>query len=206
MFVEDPVRKEALGDIYRANLAGVDRPPTNGDESKSSLQRERMDTSGAHLAAHIQDAPVLLIPCMQGRIDHGTSAMSATFWASVMPRCGASAWLFAPAGWAPAGPRFTCSEGANARRPKCSAFPTTSTARSGSFRSLTPRAWTSSRLDDLRPRTCRAGTPGRSIRRLRHTRPRAASRQRIWLGSILRFEFDVELGEVFGEDGLECGH
>ncbi|MDV3136499.1 nitroreductase family protein, partial [Mycobacterium sp. 29Ha] len=32
-----------------------------------------------------QDAPVLLIPCLKGRVDRSPSAMSATFWASVMP-------------------------------------------------------------------------------------------------------------------------
>src|SRR6478609_2258881 len=49
-----------------------------------------MAASGAHLVAHLQDAPFLLIPCLQGRVDRSTSAMSATFWASVMP----AVWSF----------------------------------------------------------------------------------------------------------------
>ena len=55
------------------------------EASDQSPQQARMAASGAHLVAHLQDAPFLLIPCLQGRVDRSSSAMSATFWASVMP-------------------------------------------------------------------------------------------------------------------------
>ncbi|BDX35249.1 oxidoreductase [Mycobacterium antarcticum] len=90
VFVDDPEKKRALAEIYRANLAGVGRKSAVREPSDQSTQRARMAASGAHLAAHLQDAPFILIPCLQGRVDRSPSAMSATFWASVMP----AAWSF----------------------------------------------------------------------------------------------------------------
>ena len=72
-----------MDEIAHAQLSDLD---VDGVQMRAA----RMAGSGAHLAAHLQDAPVLLIPCMRGRIDHGASAMSATFWASVMP----AVWSF----------------------------------------------------------------------------------------------------------------
>jgi nitroreductase len=86
VFIDDPAKKRALAEIYRANLAGAHRRTA----PNQSAQQARMAASGAHLAAHLQDAPFLLIPCLQGRVDRSTSATSATFWASVMP----AAWSF----------------------------------------------------------------------------------------------------------------
>lgn len=89
VFVDDPEKKRALADVYRANLAGANKAGGRG-ASDQSPQQARMAASGAHLVAHLQDAPFLLIPCLQGRVDRSNSAMSATFWASVMP----AAWSF----------------------------------------------------------------------------------------------------------------
>jgi nitroreductase len=90
VFVEDPVKKRALADVYRANLAGASSKRAGREPSDQSPQQVRTAASGAHLAAHLQEAPFLLIPCLQGRVDRSSSAMSATFWASVMP----AAWSF----------------------------------------------------------------------------------------------------------------
>lgn len=90
LFVDDSEKKRALAEIYRANLAGAGRAPTGREPSDQSPQQARMAASGAHLVARLQDAPFLLIPCLQGRVDRSTSAKSATFWASVMP----ATWSF----------------------------------------------------------------------------------------------------------------
>jgi len=90
VFVDDPEKKRALAEIYRANLAGAARKSGDREASGQSPQQARMAASGAHLVAHLQDAPFLLIPCLQGRVDRSTSANSATFWASIMP----AVWSF----------------------------------------------------------------------------------------------------------------
>jgi nitroreductase len=87
VFVDDTETKHALAEIYRANLAGAGR---GRDATDQSPRQARMAASGAHLVEHLQDAPLLLIPCLQGRVDHASSAKSATFWASVMP----ATWSF----------------------------------------------------------------------------------------------------------------
>jgi nitroreductase len=89
VFVDDPEKKRALAEIYRANRAGA-KKNSAGETPEQTPQQARMAASGEHLVAHLQDAPFLLIPCLQGRVDRSTSAMSATFWASVMP----AAWNF----------------------------------------------------------------------------------------------------------------
>jgi nitroreductase len=90
IFVDDPEKKNALAEIYRTNLAGASSKRAGRESSDQSPQQARMAASGAHLAAHLQEAPLILIPCLQGRVDRSTSAMSATFWASVMP----AVWSF----------------------------------------------------------------------------------------------------------------
>ncbi|GLP78451.1 oxidoreductase [Mycobacterium antarcticum] len=90
VLVDDVEKKSALAEIYRANLAGANSKRTAQEPSDPSPRRARMAASGAHLAAHLQEAPLLLIPCLRGRVDRSTSAMSATFWASVMP----AVWSF----------------------------------------------------------------------------------------------------------------
>lgn len=92
VLVRDAAKKRALADIYRGNLAGYqhlspEKPPHAADRGARS---ERFAASGQHLVKHMQDAPVLLIPCLRGRVESGSGGAGATFWASLMP----AAWSF----------------------------------------------------------------------------------------------------------------
>ncbi|MBX7433125.1 nitroreductase family protein [Mycobacterium sp. Y57] len=86
VFIDEPQKKAALADIYRSNLRSY--------QSVSALHAgepsARMAASGSYLVEHLQDAPVLLIPCLRGRVENGPPGLSATHWASVMP----AAWSF----------------------------------------------------------------------------------------------------------------
>lgn len=87
VFVDDPAKKAAIAEVYRANRAAIDaHAASQGGHSMPS----RLARSGAHLVEHMQDAPVLMIPCQRGRPDKGPNGMSATFWASVIP----AVWSF----------------------------------------------------------------------------------------------------------------
>lgn len=86
IFVDDPAKKAAIADVYRANRAAIDAH----SESVASEKPTRMATSGAYLVDHMQDAPVLLIPCQRGRSEKAPAGMGATFWASVIP----ATWSF----------------------------------------------------------------------------------------------------------------
>jgi nitroreductase len=91
VFVEDPAKKKALADIYRAGWTWYQAHP-KPDYGEGDVRGERMDSvvdSAGFLAAHLEEVPVLMIPCLEGRPgDFGD--MSSSFWASLFP----AVWSF----------------------------------------------------------------------------------------------------------------
>jgi nitroreductase len=90
LFVEDRDKKKALADIYRANATPyLDLPkPQRGDIRDEQVGA--VMSSAKYLNEHLQDAPVLLIPCLEGRPDGAPAGMSASFWGSLLP----AVWSF----------------------------------------------------------------------------------------------------------------
>jgi nitroreductase len=86
VFVDDPEQKKALADIYRTNATPyLDLPkPEYGDVRDE--QRPRVYDSAKYLNEHLHEAPVMLIPCLEGRPE-GTGA---GFWGSLLP----AVWSF----------------------------------------------------------------------------------------------------------------
>ena len=54
-----------------------------------------MDSS-AYLPEHLHEVPVLVVPCIEGRVDNATLLVQAVIWASTYRRRGASRSLPAP--------------------------------------------------------------------------------------------------------------
>ena len=92
MFVTDPVKKQAIADIYRANaLPYLTQPkPAYPDGDVRGERMQFVGDSATYLAHHLQEVPVMLIPCLQGRAENAPSGMSASFWASLFP----AVWSF----------------------------------------------------------------------------------------------------------------
>ncbi|MEZ0362297.1 nitroreductase family protein [Mycobacterium sp. pUA109] len=92
VFVTDPDKKKAIADIYRASAtAYLDRPkPDYGDGDVRSERMGLVTDSAKYLAEHMHEVPVLLIPCLQGRVEQAPLGLSASFWASLFP----AAWSF----------------------------------------------------------------------------------------------------------------
>jgi len=90
VFVDDPARKAAIADVFRANREAADAYLASQPNSDLAGKPSRFAKSGAHLVEHMQDAPYLLIPCQQGRAERGPAGAGATFWASVIP----ATWSF----------------------------------------------------------------------------------------------------------------
>lgn len=91
IFVQDEAKKAALADIYRANLVGqLEIPQPGSSDSSGAEQANRFAVSGQYLVEHLQDAPAMLIPCLQGRVENAPPGLAATFWASLMP----ATWSF----------------------------------------------------------------------------------------------------------------
>jgi nitroreductase len=86
--VTDPEKREAVGDLYRRGggaLAGS-RKRSNGDD-----QTERVYDSAEFLMDHIHEAPALVIPCLEGRLQEGAHpCVQASLYGSIFP----AVWSF----------------------------------------------------------------------------------------------------------------
>jgi len=92
LFVEDADKKKAIADIYLANARDYLSLPA-AEYPEGDTRGERMGKvkdSALFLAEHMHEAPVLLIPCLEGKVDKAPLGLSASFWASLFP----AAWSF----------------------------------------------------------------------------------------------------------------
>ena len=91
VFVEDADKRKAIGEIYLAHA----RPYLSAPSAKypeGDIRGGRMGKirdSATYLAEHMHEAPVLLIPCIEGREDK-TPLGGVSFWASLLP----AVWSF----------------------------------------------------------------------------------------------------------------
>jgi nitroreductase len=91
VFVEDAGKKLALRDIYRANF-GLYRQMPGARYETGDPRGQRMDKvldSASYLAEQFHRAPLLLIPCLEGKPAADAGA-SAAFWGSLLP----AVWSF----------------------------------------------------------------------------------------------------------------
>src|SRR5262249_41738658 len=71
VFVEDPVKKKAIRDIYLANATEYLDMQPGPHYAEGDPRSERMGLvtdSAKYLAEHVHEAPVLLVPCLEGSI------------------------------------------------------------------------------------------------------------------------------------------
>ncbi|OBF15818.1 nitroreductase [Mycobacterium kubicae] len=91
VFVEDADKKKAIGEVYLANARAYLNSPGR-QYAEGDTRGERMGAvrdSALYLAEHMHEAPVLLIPCLEGRADQQPMG-GVSFWASLFP----AAWSF----------------------------------------------------------------------------------------------------------------
>ena len=87
--VTDPAKRAALADLYRE--AGRRHLERNLDATDASDGQTRdVYRSALHLADILERVPVLVIPCIDGRLDGRSNAAAATLYASIIP----AAWSF----------------------------------------------------------------------------------------------------------------
>ncbi len=91
VFVEDAEKKKAIGDIYLRHARVYLKTPA-AEYPEGDTRGERMGKvrdSAMYLAEHMHEAPVLMIPCIEGREDESPLG-GVSFWASLMP----AVWSF----------------------------------------------------------------------------------------------------------------
>jgi nitroreductase len=95
VIVTDSDKRKALGDIYRRAFDIYRSMPfyagaiVTGDAARDATQ-QRVAGSAEYLAERMGDAPVLLVPCITGRLDNMPSMMTASQWGSLHP----AVWSF----------------------------------------------------------------------------------------------------------------
>ena len=93
--VTDRDKRVALADIYRKGFEIYRGMPQNagaistGDAARDATQ-QRVISSAEYLAEHMEKAPVMVIPCITGRVDGMPGVASASIWGSLLP----GAWSF----------------------------------------------------------------------------------------------------------------
>jgi nitroreductase len=87
IFVTEPATKRALADLYRKPSAEYRSLPTPDYQPTDTraVRAPAVQSSAAFLRDHMQDAPVLLVPCHLGRVDDAPVATQAALWGSLLP-------------------------------------------------------------------------------------------------------------------------
>jgi nitroreductase len=96
--IADPDKKQKLADIYRKGWEIYSRPfrdrlPPEDKPRAEQSGFERTAGSAAYLAKNLQRAPVILLPCIQGRVGspaNGPAFEQASLYGSILP----AAWSF----------------------------------------------------------------------------------------------------------------
>ncbi len=96
IIVTDAEKRAQLGEYYRQGWNAA-----YGSGAASSQRRvprdpqaartqEQVQNSAQYLADHIHEVPVLVVPCLRGRVDEVSGSTQAAFWGSILP----AVWSF----------------------------------------------------------------------------------------------------------------
>jgi nitroreductase len=90
--VEDEAKRQAIADVYRANFNEYrNMPPAVYKEGDSRGERmDKVRDSATYLSENFHRAPLMLIPCLWGRLDGASVDRGAGFWGSLLP----AVWSF----------------------------------------------------------------------------------------------------------------
>src|SRR5215208_4314502 len=90
--VTDPAKRLAIGELYRkarAARAG-NRPAMTFPSQEREVVYQRVSSSADYLAEHMHEAPVLVLPCIEGRTEGMPFSGQAALWGTIVP----AAWSF----------------------------------------------------------------------------------------------------------------
>ncbi len=95
LVVTDAAKRRGLADLYRTAFnAYLNAPPSvrspipEGDPRFA--QTQRIIASAGYLAEHLHEAPVHVIPCIEGRMENAGVLAQASLYGSILP----AAWSF----------------------------------------------------------------------------------------------------------------
>lgn len=94
MIVTDPEKKRVIGDLYRRSWEAYTRSqrPRYAPDDPRRRQLPKVVSSAQYLAERMHEVPVMVIPCIEGRVDRPgvTNLEIAGLYGSILP----AAWSF----------------------------------------------------------------------------------------------------------------
>ena len=93
LMVTDDDKKRELADIYRANFSEYSKVAQSNTYQEGDLryeQRDQVTASAIHLVENFHRVPVLMIPCIVGKLDMAPTFTAASRWGSLLP----AVWSF----------------------------------------------------------------------------------------------------------------
>jgi nitroreductase len=85
--VTDAAKRKALADLYRAGWSvytQLERPPMPADDPRTA-QLPRVVDSAQYLTDHLHEAPVMIVPCIEGRVETLPQFAQASVYGSILP-------------------------------------------------------------------------------------------------------------------------
>jgi len=83
VLITDESRKRAISDLYR-------KSKVKNDPGSTPPEHQAMMDSSAYLAEHLHEVPVLVVPCIEGRVENAPFIVQAATWGSILP----ATWSF----------------------------------------------------------------------------------------------------------------
>lgn len=91
LVVTDAEKKAQIGELYRESFAiyareRAERPlPTGRSSESDDAQRMRVAKSAVYLANRMGQVPVMIIPCIHGRVENLGTMLQAGLYGSILP-------------------------------------------------------------------------------------------------------------------------
>lgn len=86
LVVTDPDRRRALADLYRRGweVYASARQPLDAADPRAA-EMPRIVASAEYLKDHMHEAPVMIVPCVDGRVEQAPQFAQASVYGSILP-------------------------------------------------------------------------------------------------------------------------
>ncbi len=93
VMVTDPAKKKGLADIYKENFQEYAKVAQSNSYQEGDLrhaQRDKITESATYLVDNFHRVPVIMVPCISGKLDKAPTFRAASAWGSLLP----AVWSF----------------------------------------------------------------------------------------------------------------
>ncbi len=88
VIVTDPDRKKGLAELYRKAImiySQSDARPQFAEDDPRAAQQPGIEASALYLAEHMEEAPALVVPCVEARVEDAGVLAQASVYGSILP-------------------------------------------------------------------------------------------------------------------------